>query len=74
MARCCLHVAAKTGDKELIERAESYLQVVLKRATPTGLLPELMQGPTGQSYWAAPHGWAMASFVSGVLKLAKLKG
>ncbi len=73
MARCCLHVAAKNGDNSLIERAQSYLQVVLKRATPTGLLPELMQGPSGQTYWAAPHGWAMASFVSGVLKLAALK-
>jgi GH15 family glucan-1,4-alpha-glucosidase len=73
MARCCLHVAQKTGDGQLIERAQGYLQVVLRRATPTGLLPELMQGPTGQSYWAAPHGWAMASFVSGVLALAKLK-
>lgn len=73
MARCCLQVAAKNGDQDLVQRAESYLQVVLKRATPTGLLPELMQGPTGQPYWAAPHGWAMASFVSGVLKLARLK-
>ncbi len=73
MARCCLHVAAKTGDLALVERAQSYLQVVLKRATPTGLLPELMQGPEGQNYWAAPHGWAMSSFVSGVLDLASLK-
>ncbi len=73
MARCCLHVAANNHDRELIERAQGYLQVVLRRATPTGLLPELMQGPTGQSYWAAPHGWAMASFVSGVVALAKLK-
>ncbi|HEX8463950.1 MAG TPA: hypothetical protein VF627_04965 [Abditibacterium sp.] len=73
MARCCLHVAQKTGDSDLIERAQGYLQVVLRRATPTGLLPELMQGPTGQPYWAAPHGWAMASFVSGVLKLSSLR-
>jgi GH15 family glucan-1,4-alpha-glucosidase len=77
MARCCLHVAerlraigrAEEAD-ELTERAQGYLQVVLRRATPTGLLPELMQGPTGQRWWAAPHGWAMASFVTGVLKLA----
>ena len=73
MARCCLHVATTVEDAELIQRAQSYLQVVLKRATPTGLLPELMEGPTGQQFWAAPHGWAMASFVSGVLKLAALK-
>jgi len=78
MARCCLLVAAKlreTGRAQdasvLTSRAEGYLRVVLRRATPTGLLPELMQGPTGQRYWAAPHGWAMASFVSGVLELAR---
>jgi hypothetical protein len=45
----------------------------LHRATPTGLLPELMQGPEGQRWWAAPHGWARASFVSGVLGLAREK-
>ncbi len=73
MARCCLHVAKVTGEIELIERAQSFLSVVLKRATPTLLLPELMQGPDGQSYWAAPHGWAMSSFVSGVLAWARLQ-
>ena len=73
MARCCLHVATATGEAELIERAQSYLRVVTRRATPTLLLPELMQGPEGQSYWAAPHGWAMSSFVSGVLAWAKLQ-
>ena len=73
MARCCLHVARVTGETELVERAQSFLSVVLRRATPTLLLPELMQGPSGQSYWAAPHGWAMSSFVSGVLAWAKLQ-
>jgi oligosaccharide amylase len=78
MARCCLKVAARLrelgrGDEatNLTQRASVYLTTVLRRSTPTGLLPELMQGPTGQPYWAAPHGWAMASFVSGVLMLAK---
>ena len=71
MARCCLHVARATGEAELVNRAQSFLSVVLKRATPTLLLPELMQGPEGQNYWAAPHGWAMASFVSGVLAFSR---
>ena len=71
MARCCLRIARVTGETELIERAQSFLSVVLKRATPTLLLPELMQGPEGQPYWAAPHGWAMSSFVSGVLAWAR---
>ena len=71
MARCCLKIAAATGETELAERAQGFLSVVLKRATATLLLPELMAGPEGQSYWAAPHGWAMASFVSGVLALAQ---
>jgi GH15 family glucan-1,4-alpha-glucosidase len=76
-ARCGLKLAARLRElgrheeaQVLISDAREYLQTVLRRATPTGLLPELMQGPTGQEYWAAPHGWAMASFVSGVLALA----
>jgi GH15 family glucan-1,4-alpha-glucosidase len=80
MARCALKLAARLKElgrndesQVLVEDAQVYLQTVLRRATPTGLLPELMQGPTGQSYWAAPHGWAMASFVSGVLQLAAAK-
>ncbi len=78
MARCALKLSARLSElkraeeaRRLKEDAQVYLQTVLRRATPTGLLPELMQGPTGQSYWAAPHGWAMASFVSGVLQLAQ---
>ncbi len=80
MARCCLHVANRLRElgrneeaASLTNRAEVYLSTVLRRATPTGLLPELMQGPTGQRWWAAPHGWAMASFVSGVLMLARAR-
>ena len=78
MARCCLRVADRFDElgrsddaSELTRRAQEYLQTVLRRATPTGLLPELMQGPEGQTWWAAPHGWAMASFVSGTLHLAR---
>ena len=78
MARCCCTVAARLEElsreseaSALTEQARLYLTTVLRRATPTGLLPELMQGPSGQRYWAAPHGWAMASFVSGTLLLAR---
>ncbi len=78
MARCCCAVAdrleqiGQPGEAAaLTEQARVYLSTVLRRATPTGLLPELMQGPDGQRYWAAPHGWAMASFVSGTLMLAR---
>ncbi len=78
MARCAIKVANRLDEigrsddaTALTERAQVYLQTVLRRATATGLLPELMQGPTGQPYWAAPHGWAMSSFVSATLALAK---
>jgi GH15 family glucan-1,4-alpha-glucosidase len=78
MARCALHISQRLRElnrtdeaKELTDRAELFLKTVLHRATPTGLLPELMQGPEGQRWWAAPHGWAMSSFVSGVLALAR---
>ncbi len=77
LARCALKLAARFREigepqtaTDLTTRAQVYLETVLHRATPSGLLPELMQGPTGQRWWAAPHGWAMASFVSGVLELA----
>jgi oligosaccharide amylase len=80
MARCSLTIAARLRElgrtqeaEALTEKAQTYLVTVLRRTTPTGLLPELMQGPTGQRYWAAPHGWAMSSFVSGVLMLAAQK-
>jgi GH15 family glucan-1,4-alpha-glucosidase len=76
-ARCCctvagrLHQLGRTQEAAaLTARARLYLTTVLRRTTPTGLLPELMQGPAGQRYWAAPHGWAMASFVSAVLMLS----
>lgn len=80
MARCALKISARLRElnriddaRVLTDRAELYLKTVLHRATPTGLLPELMQGPEGQRWWAAPHGWAMSSFVSGVLALAREK-
>jgi GH15 family glucan-1,4-alpha-glucosidase len=80
MARCSLKLAARFRELgrtdeavSLTRKAQTYLLTVLRRATPTGLLPELMQGPTGQRFWAAPHGWAMSSFVSGVLMLAEQK-
>ena len=78
LARCALKISSRLHElnrteeaENLTSRAEVYLATVLRRATPTGLLPELMQGPEGQKWWAAPHGWAMASFVSGVLLLAQ---
>ena len=80
MARCCCTVAERLlelgrreDSLELADRAEGYLTTVLKRATCTGLLPELMQGPDQQRFWAAPHGWAMSSYVSALLKLARLR-
>ncbi|HEX2948621.1 MAG TPA: glycoside hydrolase family 15 protein [Armatimonadota bacterium] len=52
-------------------QAEQYMRVVIARGTGTGLLPELIGGGA-TSRWAAPHGWAMASFVQCALLLNKL--
>ncbi len=80
MARCCCAVAMRIHQMNreedaqyLADKADLYLHTVLRRATPTGLLPELMQGPEGARYWAAPHGWAMASFLSALLLLARTR-
>ncbi len=79
MARCCCTVAKhllklKRNEQaqELVSRAQVYLTTVLQRTTPVGLFPELMAGPEGQRWWAAPHGWAMASYVTAALKLAEI--
>ncbi|MCS6861917.1 MAG: hypothetical protein NZT92_16550, partial [Abditibacteriales bacterium] len=58
--------------RALRERATPYLLTCLQRTTPSGLLPELMAGPHGKPYWAAPHGWASASLVFSVLLLDEL--
>jgi oligosaccharide amylase len=59
--------------RALRERAMPYLLTSLRRTTPSGLLPELMAGPHGKPYWAAPHGWASASLVFNVLLLDELE-
>jgi len=51
--------------------ARQYMRVVIARATGTGLLPELI-GSSTTSRWAAPHGWAMSSFVQCALLLDRL--
>ena len=54
------------------EGAMQYMRVVIARATSTGLLPELI-GSNTTSRWAAPHGWAMASFIQCALLLNQLE-
>jgi len=53
-------------------RAQEYVRVVMRRATPTGLLPELINPTPGQPGWAQPHGWAMASYLDCLWLLDRL--
>lgn len=55
------------------DHAEQYLRVVIARGTSTGLLSELI-GSSTTPRWAAPHGWAMASFIQCALLLNELAG
>ena len=48
------------------------MRVVISGGTSTGLLPELIGGGA-TSRWAAPHGWAMASYIQCALLLDELK-
>jgi len=50
-------------------RAQEYLRVVIHRATPTGLLPELISPVPGSPGWAVPHGWAMALYLDCIFLL-----
>ena len=57
----------------LLDRAEDYMRFVLRHATPTGLLPELIGHPPGPAYWAAPHGWCSGLFIRCALALSELR-
>ena len=59
---------AEQGDKpgearDFRNRAVDYIRLSLARATPTGLLPELIGLQPDTPYWAVPHGWASALMV-----------
>lgn len=77
LARVLLRLALYYKDRDAAkavayrESAEQYMRVVIARATTTGLLPELI-GSNTTSRWAAPHGWAMASFIQCALLLNQL--
>jgi oligosaccharide amylase len=49
-------------------RAIASMRAVIAHGTPTGLLPEVMGRRPGD-YWAVPHAWAMASFVTAAVAL-----
>jgi len=80
MARALLRLALVYQEEntalagEYKRRAQQYIEVVLSRATPAGMLPELIGGPGAPSHWAAPHGWAMASYIENMLLLDQLGG
>jgi GH15 family glucan-1,4-alpha-glucosidase len=74
LLRLALHYASRDAAKAAAyrERALGHLEVVRRRATQPGLLPELIGETPSSSGWAVPHAWAMASFVVNVLLLDEL--
>lgn len=63
------HESASDLTRLRIEKAMGYMRTCLSRATPTGLLPELMGGPEGAPWWAAPHAWCTGWFIECCLGL-----
>lgn len=64
-----------SGDAHVrIEKAVGYMRTCLSRATPTGLLPELMGGPEGAPWWAAPHAWCTGWYIECCLTLRRIGG
>jgi oligosaccharide amylase len=55
------------------ERALELIHLSLARATPTGLLPELIGLQPETPYWAVPHAWASALMIRCVLLLEETK-
>ena len=56
--------------KKYKDKAVNYIKVVIHRSTVTHLLPELIGGGN-IDYWAAAHGWAMASYIQCMLLLSE---
>jgi len=55
-----------------VDLAVRYIRTALSRSTPCGLLPELMGGPDGAPYWAAPHAWCTGLLIECCLLLMRL--
>ncbi|HNQ23635.1 MAG TPA: hypothetical protein PKK06_11130 [Phycisphaerae bacterium] len=75
LAQCRLRLAqvATGAERTLqVELARRLIGAALACANPTGQLPELVPRNIGQSYWAAPHGWASSLFIQCVLMLSEL--
>lgn len=74
-ALVCYRLAATAHDPGEVDRyrkrADEYVRVVLARATPAGLLPELLPSRPGIPYWAAPHAWASALMVKCALSASR---
>jgi len=78
LARALLRLSVALQEKEpgrareYEEKALEYIRLVKSRATPAGMLPELIGGPGAPSRWAAPHGWTTASYIVNMLLLDRL--
>lgn len=79
LARVMLRLALSYRDSDAAKAAGyrddavRYLQTVIARGTTAGLLPELIGSGT-LHHWAAPHGWAMASYIQCALLLDRMHG
>jgi len=50
--------------QQWFERGEQALRAVVRCRTATGLFPELIGTEAATPFWAAPHLWASAAFIS----------
>jgi glucoamylase len=78
LARCLLLLAEAAAHTDRVRaegwvrRAEELVRFCESRATPTGLMPELIGTDPSTPYWAAPHGWATGLHITCLLALGRL--
>ncbi len=71
--RLAQHAPSDAEAQRLAEQGDRYVQTVLARRTPTGLLPELLGRPDGwPPWWAAPHAWASGLLIRCAIEADKL--
>lgn len=68
--KLAVHVDPDTR-RHQVEEAQALIQTALAHTNPVGQLPELIPA-LEFPYWAAPHGWASALLIDGLLELGRI--
>jgi GH15 family glucan-1,4-alpha-glucosidase len=65
--------ASSLEPQAALDSALAYIKTIVHHTTETGLIPEMIGLPPQPPYWAAPHLWASASFITACFYLQEAR-